>query len=120
MLSTQIKIHKNHYIITKNKQEYSVPKNAQSSQIMNLLYPLIEKSQNYLEQIEPLLSIQYQHSIQQIILLQNLIHDLSFCEMEDQIVALEESLQLAIEWNYFLQDIYTLLDNNEYRQSKNL
>lgn len=106
MKPIQIKSFKDQYNLEVNHEVFSFQKNTQISQVLTILYPHIEKSENRREKLQPQLHIQYQQSIQQIAVIRKQLEDHSFDEMEEQKMTLEESLHLAMEWNYFLQDIY--------------
>ena len=110
MKPIQVKSCKDQYNLEVNREVFSFQKNTQTSHVLNILYPHIEKSKNRLEKLQPQLHTQYQYSMQQIAVIQKQLEDQSFDEMEDQKIALEEALHLAIEWNYFLQDIYKEFD----------
>ena len=106
MKPIQIKSFKDQYNLEVNHEVFSFQKNTQTSQVLTILYPHIEKSENRLQKLQPQLHIQYQQSIQQIGVIRKQLEDHSFDEMEDQKLTLEECLHLAMDWNYFLQDIY--------------
>lgn len=111
----QVKCCKDHYTIQINNDCFSFQKNPDTTELLNILYPLIEHTKNQHNSIQPHLHDQYHNSILQIIAIQKMLEDLPFCEMAEQKDALENILYLTTEWNYFLQDIFKAF-NTDYPQ----
>ena len=110
MKPIQIKSFKDQYKLEVNHEVFSFQKTTQTSQVLTILYPHIEKSENRLKKLQPQLHTQYLQSIQQIAVIHRQLKNHSFDGMVEQKTTLEESLHLAMEWNYFLQDIYKEFD----------
>lgn len=106
MPNIHIKSCQDQYTIQINEDCFSFHKSPEITQLVNILYPIIENTKNQQEKIHPHLPDQYHNSIHQISLIQKVLENLSHCEMAEQKAAVEEILHLATEWNYFLQDVF--------------
>lgn len=110
MTNIAIKSCHDQYTVKVNEDCFSFHKSLEITQLVNILYPIIENTKNQQEKIQPELTNQYHNSIHQISMIQNMLKNLSLCEMEEQKAVVEEILHLATEWNYFLQDVFKAFD----------
>lgn len=110
MKSLQIQFNQQNISIVLKNQKYDFPRDKCNTQLLYLLYPFIEQAKAEREIVTRNLLPQYQISCHLCCYLSEKLQVLRMKEEMEEAQELEMVLQLALERNFFLQDLLKKLE----------